>query len=65
VIGLSDAQLKTEMATAAQVPYEKRAQFLERIAAMLAFRGRGNFTDNGVHDVVKLARIGLVHESAA
>jgi hypothetical protein len=29
------------MATAAQVPIEKRAQFLERIAAMLKFRARG------------------------
>jgi hypothetical protein len=27
---------------------------------MLAFRGRGNFTDNDVGDVVKLACVGLV-----
>ena len=53
VIGLSDAQLQTVMATAAQVPYEKRAQFLERIAAMLALRSR-NFTDSDLGDVVKL-----------
>lgn len=53
MIGLSDAQLQTVMATAAQVPYEKRAQFLERIAAMLALRSR-NFTDSDLGDVVKL-----------
>ena len=60
MISLNDAQLKSVMAAAAQVPYEKRAQFLERIAPMLAFRGRGNFTDNDVGDVVKLACVGLV-----
>jgi hypothetical protein len=65
MIGLSDAQLKIVMAAAADVPVEKRSQFLERIVAMLAFRGRGNFTDNDVDDVVKLACVGLVHESAA
>ena len=65
MIGLSDVQLKVVMATAAQVPYEKRAQFLERIAAMLKFRSRGNFTNDDVDDVVKLACVGLVHEGAA
>jgi hypothetical protein len=45
----------------AQAPYEKRAQFLERIAAMLAFRARGNLTDEDVTDVVKLASVGPVH----
>jgi hypothetical protein len=65
MIGLSDDQLKMVMATAAQVPYEKRAQFLERIAAMLAFRRHGNFTDDDVADVVKLACVGMVHEGAA
>jgi hypothetical protein len=53
------------MATASQVPIEKRAQFLERIAAMLKFRSRGNFTDGDVDDVVKLTCVGLVHEGAA
>jgi hypothetical protein len=65
MISLNDAQLKTVMATAAQVPYEKRAQFLERIVAMLALRGRSNFTDGDVDDVAKLACVGLVRESAA
>jgi hypothetical protein len=41
VIALSDKQLKTVMAAASHVPHEKRSQFLERIAAMLALRGRG------------------------
>ena len=65
MIGLSDTQLKTVMAAAADVPHEKRSQFLERIAAMLKFRGRGNFSDGDVDDVVKLACVGLVHETAA
>jgi hypothetical protein len=63
MISLNDVQLKALMAAAARVPYEKRAQFLERISAMLTFRGR--VTDNDVDDVVELALVGLVHESAA
>jgi hypothetical protein len=43
MIALSDAQLKIVMAAAAQVPIEKRSQFLQRIAAMLAIRGYGHF----------------------
>jgi hypothetical protein len=50
MIGLSNAQLETVMATAAQVPYEKRGQFLERIAAMLALRRRGHFTHDDVDE---------------
>jgi hypothetical protein len=65
MISLNDAQLKTVMAAASQVPHEKRAQFLERIAAMLKLRGRGHFSDGDVGDTVKLALVGLVHESAA
>ena len=38
---LSDAQLKTVMTFAAAIPPEKRPMFLERVGAMLAFRGRG------------------------
>jgi hypothetical protein len=41
VISLSDTQLKTTMAAASHVPYEKRAQFPERVAAILTLRGRG------------------------
>lgn len=65
MISLNDAQLKVVMAAASQIPHEKRAQFLERIAAMLTLRGRGHFTDNDVADAVKLALVGMVHESAA
>ena len=65
MISLNDAQLKTVMAAASQVPHEKRSQFLERTAAMLVLRGRGHFGDGDVDDAVKRALIGLVHESAA
>jgi hypothetical protein len=50
MISLNDAQLKIVMTAAAGVPHEKRAQFLERIAAMLVLRGRGHFTDSDVGD---------------
>jgi hypothetical protein len=30
--------------------------YLERVGAMLAFRGRGHFTDDDVAEVAKLAR---------
>ncbi len=65
MISLSDKQLKTVMAAAADVPHEKRSQFLERIAAMLTLRGRGHFTDSDVDDAVRLALVGMVHASAA
>jgi hypothetical protein len=65
MISLNDTQFKIVMAAAARVPHEKRSHFLQRIAAMLAFRGRGHFTDGDVDDVVGLALVGLVHESAA
>ena len=65
MISLNDVQLELVMATASHVPIEKRSQFLERIAAMLTLRGRGHFTDHDVGAAVKLALVGLVHESAA
>ena len=65
MISLNDAQLKSVMAAASHVPIEKRSQFLERIAAMLALRGRGHFTDGDVDNAVKLALVGMVHASAA
>jgi hypothetical protein len=40
MISLNDEQLKIVMAAAAGVPIDKRAQFLERIAAMLRSRPR-------------------------
>ena len=45
MIGLTDTQLKIVMNAARLVPVEKRDIFLQRIAAMLALRGRGRFTD--------------------
>ena len=44
MIGLTDHQLKIVMGAARLVPVEKRDIFLQRIAAMLALRGRGRFT---------------------
>jgi hypothetical protein len=40
MIGLTDTQLKIVMSAARLVPVEKRDVYLQRIAAMLAFRGR-------------------------
>ena len=42
----SDAQSKIVTAAASHVPPAKRAQFLERISAMLQLRGRGHFEDD-------------------
>jgi hypothetical protein len=64
VIALSDAQLKVVMAAASHVPHEKRGQFLERVAAMLAHRGRGHFDDAAVADAVARALTGLAHTAA-
>jgi hypothetical protein len=67
MIGLTDIQLKTVMNAARSIPVEKRDVFLRRIAAMLAMRGRGRFTDTDVADVAQLALAGLVQtaDSAA
>ena len=62
MIGLTDTQLKIVMNAARLLPVEKRDIFLQRIAAMLALRGRGRFTDTDVADVAHLALCGLVHE---
>jgi Mg-chelatase subunit ChlI len=60
MIGLTDYQLKIVMNAARSIPVEKRDTFLQRIAAMLALRGRGRFTDTDVADVAHLALAGLV-----
>ena len=41
MIGLTDTQLAIVMGAARVLPVEKRDIFLQRIAAMLALRGRG------------------------
>ena len=65
MIGLTDIQLKIVMNVARMLPVEKRDMFLQRIAAMLALRGRGRFTDTDVTDVAQLALTGLAHQPAA
>lgn len=60
MIGLTDIQLGTVMDAARCLPVEKRDLYLQRIAAMLAVRGRGHFEDSDVHDVTALALAGLV-----
>ena len=63
MIGLTDTQLrKIVMDVARLLPVEKRDTFLQRIAAMLALRGRGRVTDT---DVTGLALTGLAHQPAA
>jgi hypothetical protein len=62
MLSLSGQQLRTVMEGASTLPVEKRDLYLQRIAAMLAMRGRGHFNDNDVADVVKLAMCGLSHQ---
>ena len=63
MIGLTDSQLQVVMNAARSVPVEKRDIFLQRIAAMLALRGRGRFTDTDVADVAHLALCGLIQSA--
>jgi hypothetical protein len=65
MIGLTDYQLKIVMAAARVLPVEKRDVFLQRIAAMLALRGRA--ASPTPIDVAQLALAGLVQtaDSAA
>ena len=51
------------MDAARTVPIEKRDLYLQRIAAMLAIRGRGRFTDTDVTDVAQLALAGLIQSA--
>jgi len=60
MISLSNQQLKSVMDAARRVPVEKRAMFLQRVAATLELRGR--FNDADVVDVVGLAAFGLSHK---
>ena len=65
MIGLTDIQLKIVRDAARMLSVEKRDTFLQRIAAMLALRGRGRFTDTDVAEVAQLALTGLAHQPAA
>ena len=60
MLGLTDYQLKIVMGAARSVPVEKRDTYLQRIAAMLALRGHGRFTDTDVADVAQLALARLI-----
>jgi hypothetical protein len=64
-LGLSDTQLATLMTIAGDIPPEKRSMFLERVGAMLAFRGRGHFDDGDVAEIAALASTGLACRPAA
>jgi hypothetical protein len=63
MIALTDAQLAVVMDAARTLPVEKRDLYLQRIAAMLAVRGRGHFTDDDVADVARLAMAGLIQNA--
>jgi len=62
MISLSDHQLDVVTTAARGLSIEKRAVFLERVAAMLNMRRP--FNDADVVDVVGLALCGLAHEAA-
>jgi hypothetical protein len=62
LMALSDHQLALVIVGANGLPVDKRDVYLQRIAAMLAMRGR--FTDADVSDVVRLAMAGLIHQTA-
>ena len=59
MIGLTDTQLKIVMKRSACAAGREARKFLQRIAAMLALRGRGRFTDTDVAEVAQLAMAGL------
>jgi hypothetical protein len=63
-ISLSKTQTKIVAAAAVHVPHEKRAQFFQRVSAMLTLRGRGHFDDADVADAVARALSGLIHAEA-
>ena len=52
------------MGAARGLPLEKHDIFLQRIAAMLALRDYGRFTDTDVADLAQLALAGLMQKTA-
>jgi hypothetical protein len=63
MLGLSDAQLQAVMVAAADLEQEKRALFLERLAARLQLHGT-RFTGADLDKAMKLALTGLIHSAA-
>jgi hypothetical protein len=63
--GLTDTQLGTVVDMARTLPVEKRDLYMQRIAAMLAVRGRGRFNDAAVADAAKLAMAAFVQTPTA
>jgi hypothetical protein len=59
---LNDRQLEILLKIAADIPYEKRGTFLERVNAMLTTRGR--WDDDIVLQTAKLAATGLARRPA-
>lgn len=64
MICLNDSQLQIVMATAADLPKEKRSLFLQRLSSMINIRGR-RFSDLDLDEMVKLACTGSTHQPAA
>ena len=64
MFALSDSQLRAIWSAADGLPAEQRGIFLERMVALLQFRG-GRFIDRDLDDAVRLALRGLIHGSAA
>jgi hypothetical protein len=63
MLALNDAQLQIVMTTAGSLPIEKRAIFLERVAAKLLLRGP-RFTDADFGAAIQAALTGLIQSAA-
>jgi hypothetical protein len=63
MLALSDDQLATVMIAAADLSPEKRAVFLERVAARLHLRG--SFTSDDLAKAISAALVGLIHDKSA
>jgi hypothetical protein len=64
-IALTDPQLRIVTEAARPLPYEKRAAFLERVAAQLGSLGYRRVADRDVESAVRAALHGLLHAPAA
>jgi hypothetical protein len=64
MISFNDKQLSNVVAGASDLPADKRAAYLERVAAHLQIRC-GRFTDLDVEKAVTLARNGLAQKASA